>query len=105
MDDVELEDITERLHASEISLDSLRTSLKDLPPVEKMSKVDELEALQQQVAKLWTHQQRRTNHVTELQAEAEYVTVTIHLVHVESKQFIDTIVVYISEHLSYEILA
>ena len=70
MDYVELQDITQRLHAVETSLDSLQTSLKDLPLVEKMSKDIELKALQQQVAKLWTYQQRRTARVVELHAEA-----------------------------------
>ena len=46
MDDVELQDITDKLHAPNTSLESLQTSLKALSPVEKMSNDNELKVLQ-----------------------------------------------------------
>ena len=96
MDDVEFQDITQRLHAIETSLSGLQTSLKSSPPLEKISKATELKALQQQVAKLHTKTQRRIDRVMELKAEAGKVTVTIHPVHVEVKQVLDATMVDVS---------
>ena len=42
MDDVDLQDITKRLHMVDTNMASLRTSLKDLPQVENMSKAVDL---------------------------------------------------------------
>ena len=63
MDDVELQDITKKIHEEEVSLAGLQTSLKYLSLIEKMSKVAEHKVLQQEVTKLWTQKQRRANHV------------------------------------------
>ena len=45
MDDVELRDIAKRLHMVDTNMASLRTSLKDLPQVENMSKAIDLKEL------------------------------------------------------------
>ena len=42
MDDVELQDITKRLHMVDTNMASLWTSLKDLPQFENMSKAVDL---------------------------------------------------------------
>ena len=44
--DFELQDITEKLSATKQSLDTLRISLRTLPPIEKMSKDVENKVLQ-----------------------------------------------------------
>ena len=54
MDHVELQDITKIIHVEETSLVTLRTSLKSLAPVEKMSKDANIKVFQQQVSKFWT---------------------------------------------------
>ena len=45
MDDVELQDITKRLHMVDTNMASMRTSLKALPQVENMSKAIDLKEL------------------------------------------------------------
>ena len=81
LDDAELEKVTKKLHTREENMIGLRNELKKFALVEKMSKAAAFKILQEQVAKLWTQQQRRTEHVAKLQAKVEQVIGTIHLVH------------------------
>ena len=104
MEDVEMQDITGRLHAKEETLFHLRTPLKSLSPVENMSKDAKLKILQQHVTKTWMQQQRRIDRVAKLQAEAKHITTTIHPIHVEVKQVVDTTMLDVLEHRSSEIL-
>ena len=52
----------------------LKNKVKKQPLVDKMAKADDMKKLQQQVAKLRTKQQKRTDRVTKLQAEVEKFT-------------------------------
>ena len=81
MYDVGLEQVTKKLHTVKLNLTGLRNELKKLLPVEKMSKDADFKTLQQHVSKLWTQQQRRIEHVVELQDEADQVIRTINAAH------------------------
>ena len=48
-EDVELHEITNKLNSAEKNMGNLRSSLKNLPPIEKMRKSAENKALQQQI--------------------------------------------------------
>ena len=81
MDDIELQEITNRLHVAESILASVRNTLKTLPLVENMAKDVEFKVVQQYVVKICTQQKHRTIHVSKLQDEVEQVMVTIHPLH------------------------
>ena len=60
MDDVELDQVVEKIHTIESNLNGIRNELKKLPPIKKTGNDVNLKTLQQLVAKSQKQQQRRT---------------------------------------------
>ena len=62
-----MEQLSTQLQEAKGKLETLKTSLKGMPPVVQVTKVVELKALQQRVAKSRDHHQRHTSQLDEFQ--------------------------------------
>ena len=61
IDDEELKKVMEQFHIAKEEASQLESEVKKLLIVEKMEKATDMKKLEQQVPKLCTHQQKRTN--------------------------------------------
>ena len=69
-----------------------------------MAKATDMKILQQQVAKLWTQQQKRTNKVVELQAEEKKFLDIIYPIHEKVLIFLGSMGLTTLEHLSSKLV-
>ena len=81
IDDDEFEKITKKIHTVETKVNQLKSEIKKLPLIEKMAKAIDMKNLQDHVATMQEQQQKWSDRVIELQAEAERVTGIIEDVH------------------------
>ena len=61
IDDTEIEQVKEKLYTSEVDINQLKNELKKLPTVENIARIDDMNILQQRVAKLRAQLQKRTD--------------------------------------------